>query len=93
MVTLLSDRSDIGVVRIFSSPFGVLATSFKGGVAGPSMGPPAGVAPPPGAARHYLQREPPRQAPVLRSVHRSLELLRQGPDLRKVRLQAQAPMR
>jgi hypothetical protein len=39
---------------------------------------------------HHLQREPQRQAPVLCSVHHSLELLRQGPDLQKVHPLAQA---
>ena len=37
------------------------------------------------APHHHLQRGLQRQAPVLCSVHYSLELLRQGPDLRKVR--------
>ena len=40
--------------------------------------------------RHHLQQGPHRRAPALRLAHRSLELLSQGPDLRKVHPQSQA---
>ena len=98
MVTLLGDGSDIGVVRIFQLSLRGAGDEFQGRRGRAKHGAASGCS---ARARGRSSRSRAttcsrsrhRHAPVLRLVHRSLELLRQGPDLRKVRLQAQAQMR